>query len=162
MIVFVYNYFTYAYEAYWSVIICHICLRVHIQSCLFPPFFFERLQIILFYISLKCFSSVQSRPTLCNPMDSSTPDLPVCDQLLELAQTHVHRVGDAIHPPHPPVVPFSSCLQSFPASGSFPMNQFFASGGQRIEMSASVLPMNIQDWFPLGLTRLISLQWSIH
>ena len=58
------------------------------------------------------------------------------------------------------VVPFSSCLQSFPASGSFPMNQFFISGGQSIETSASasVPPINIQDWFPLGLTGLISLQ----
>ena len=58
------------------------------------------------------------------------------------------------------VVPFSSCLQSFPASGSFPLNQFFASGGQSIGVSASasVLPMNIQDWFPLGLTGLTSLQ----
>ena len=58
------------------------------------------------------------------------------------------------------VVPFSSCLQSFPASGSFPMSQFFASGGQSIGVSASasVLPMTIQDWFPLGLTGLISLQ----
>ena len=57
------------------------------------------------------------------------------------------------------VVPFSSCLQSFPASGSFPMSQFFASGGKNIRAStsASVLPMNIQDWFPLGLTGLISL-----
>ena len=55
------------------------------------------------------------------------------------------------------VIPFSSCLQSFPASGSFPMSNFFASGGQSIETSASasVLPMNIQDWFPLGLTGLI-------
>ena len=52
------------------------------------------------------------------------------------------------------VVPFSSCLQSFPASGSFQMSQFFASGGQSIGVSASasVLPMNIQDWFPLGWT----------
>ena len=52
------------------------------------------------------------------------------------------------------VVPFPSCLQSFPASGSFPMSQFLASGGQRIgaSVSASVLPMNIQDWFPLGWT----------
>ena len=51
-------------------------------------------------------------------------------------------------------IPFSSCLQSFPASGSFPMSQFFASGGQSIGVSASasVLPMNIQDWFPLGWT----------
>ena len=57
------------------------------------------------------------------------------------------------------VVPFS-CLQSFPASGSFPMNQFFASGGQNIGVSAStlVLPMNIQNWFLLRLTGLISLQ----
>ena len=55
------------------------------------------------------------------------------------------------------VDPFSSCLQSFPASGSFPMNQLFASGGQSIGASASVLPMNIQGSFPLGLTGLISL-----
>ena len=58
------------------------------------------------------------------------------------------------------VVPFSSCLWSFPASGSFPVSQFFAVNGQSIGISASasVLPMNIQDWFPLGLTSLISLQ----
>ena len=58
------------------------------------------------------------------------------------------------------VVPSSSCLQSFPASGSFQMSQFFASGGQSIRVSAStsVLPMNIQDWFPLGWTSRISLQ----
>ena len=58
------------------------------------------------------------------------------------------------------VVSFSSCLQSFPASGSFPMSQFFPSGGQSIGVSASasVLPMNIQHWFPLGWTGWISLQ----
>ena len=56
------------------------------------------------------------------------------------------------------VVPFSSCLRSFPASGSFPVSQFFASGGQSIGVSASVLPMNIQDWLPLGWTSWISLQ----
>ena len=58
------------------------------------------------------------------------------------------------------VVPFSSNPQSFPTSGSFQMSQLFASGGQRIRVSASasVLPMNIQDWFPLGWTGLISLQ----
>ena len=58
------------------------------------------------------------------------------------------------------VIPFSSCLQSFPAPGPFPMSQFFLLGGQRIGVSASasVLPMNIQDLFPLGLTDLISLQ----
>ena len=58
------------------------------------------------------------------------------------------------------VIPFSSCLQSFPALGSFPVSQFFASGGQSIgtSASASVLPMNIQDWSPLGWTGWISLQ----
>ena len=58
------------------------------------------------------------------------------------------------------VIPFSSCPQSFPASGSFPMSQLLASGGQSIGVStsASVLPMNIQDWFPLGWTGCISLQ----
>ena len=58
------------------------------------------------------------------------------------------------------VVPFSSCLQSLPASGSFPMSQFFTSGGQSVgaSASASVFPMNIQGWFPLPLTGLISFQ----
>ena len=60
----------------------------------------------------------------------------------------------------PSVIPFSSCLQSFPAPGSFPMSQFFASDGQSIGVSASasVLPMNTQDWSPLGWTVWISLQ----
>ena len=58
------------------------------------------------------------------------------------------------------IIPFSSCLQSFLASGSLPMSQFFTSGGQStgVSASASVLPMNIQDWFPLGWTDWISLQ----
>ena len=97
----------------------------------------------------------QSCLTLCNPMDCSTPGFPVHQQLSELAQTHVHWVGDVSS-----VIPFSSCVQSFPASGSFPMSQFFSSGGQSIGVSAfaSVHPMNIQDLFPLGFTGLISLQ----
>ena len=58
------------------------------------------------------------------------------------------------------VIPFSSCLQSFPVSGAFPVSQFFSSGGQNIGASvyASVLPMTIQDWLPLGWTGWISLQ----
>ena len=106
------------------------------------------------------FSSVaQLCPTLCDPMDSSTPGLPVHHQLPEFTQTHVHWVGDAIQPISSSVVPFSR-LQSFPASGSFPMSQFFTSGGQSIGVSASApaLPLNIQDWFPLGWTGWISLQ----
>ena len=58
------------------------------------------------------------------------------------------------------VVPFSSCLQTFPASGSFPMSQFFAPGGLSIGATASVFPMNSQGWFPLGLTGLIPLGLS--
>ena len=72
------------------------------------------------------FSSVaQSCLTLCDPMNRSTPGLPVHHQLPEFTQTQVHRVGDAIQPSHP-VVPFSSCPQSFPASRYFPMSQLFA------------------------------------
>ena len=93
-------------------------------------------------------------------MNCSTPGLPVHHQLLEFTQTHVHRVGDPIQPSHPLSSPFPPAFSLFPASGSFPRSQFFTSGGQSIgaSASASVLPMNIQDWFPLGLTGLISLQ----
>jgi len=108
------------------------------------------------------FSSViQSCPTFRNPIDCSTPSFPVLHQLPELAQTHVHRIG-WYHPTiSPSVITFSSCLQSFPESGSFPRHWLFASGGQSIgaSASASVLPVNIQDWFPLGWTGWISL-WS--
>ena len=106
-----------------------------------------------------CCSVIQSCPTLCSPRDCSTPGFPVLHYLSEFAQIHIHWVGDAIQPSHPLLsVTFSSCLQYFPASGSFPMSQLFTSGGQSIGASASVLPMSIQGWFPLGLTGLISLQ----
>ena len=82
----------------------------------------------------------QSCPTLCDPMDCSTPGFPVDHQLPELTQISS------------PIVPFSSGLQSFPASGCFPMCQFFTSSSQSIGVSASasVLPVNTQEWFPLG------------
>ena len=103
--------------------------------------------------------TLSSVPILCTPVDYSTPGFPVHHRLLDLAQINVHWVGDAIQPAHP-VIAFSSCPQSFPASGSFPMSQFCASGCQTIGASdsASVLPMNIQDWFPSGWTGWISLQ----
>ena len=97
--------------------------------------------------------------TLCNPMDYSTPGFPVHHQLPELTHDHVHWVSDAIQPSHPLSSPL--LLPSiFAASGSFPMSQFFTSGGQSIGVSASasVLPMNVQDWFHLGWTDWISLQ----
>ena len=95
-------------------------------------------------------------------MDCSTPGFPVLHHLPELAQIHVHWVSDAIQPSHP-VCPFSSCPQSFPASGSFPVSWLFTSGGQSIGASAStpVLPMNIQGWFPLGLTDLLAVQGTL-
>ena len=100
------------------------------------------------------FSSVQllSSVWLCDCMDCSMPGFPVHHQLPELVQIRVHQVGDAIQLSHP----LSSCLQSFPASGSFSVSQFLASGGQSVRVSASVsvLAMNIQDWFPLGLSDL--------
>ena len=103
------------------------------------------------------FSSVaQSCLTLCNPMDCSTPGLPVHHQLPEFTQTHVHWVGDAIQPSHP--LSFHSPPAFNLASGSFQMSQFFASDGQSIGISASVFPINIQDWFPLGFTGWIFLQ----
>ena len=107
------------------------------------------------------FSSVtQSWPTLCDTMDCSTPGFPVLHYLLQLTQTHVNGVHDAIQPPHHLSPPFCFGLQSFPASGSFPMSQLFTLGGQNIGVSASasVLSMNIQGWFPLGLTGWIFSQ----
>ena len=95
-------------------------------------------------------------------MDCNTTGLPVHHQLLEPISIqnscplhqwcHLTISASVVH--------FSSCLKSFPVSGSFPMSQFFASGGQsiRVSASASVLLMNIQDWFPLGWTDWISLQ----
>ena len=79
--------------------------------------------------------------------------------LLKLTSIELVIVGDAIQPSCSSVVPFFSSLQSFPASGSFPVSQFFTSGGQSIgaSASASVPPMNIYNWFPLGLTGLIFL-----
>ena len=89
----------------------------------------------------------------------STPGLPVHQQLLEF--THSCPLSQWCHPSiSSSVIPFSSRLQSFPASWSFPTSQFFTSGCQSFGVSASesVLPMNIQDWFPLGWTGWISLQ----
>ena len=113
-------------------------------------------------VSVLTVSSVQSLSRVQlfgTPMNCSTPALPVHHQLLEFTQTHVHRVGDAIQPSHP-LVPFSSCPQSLPASESFPMSQLFAWGGQSFGVSAlaSFLPKNTQDWSPLKWTGWISLQ----
>ena len=98
-------------------------------------------------------------------MDCSIPGFCVHHELLELRTPGAYSNScPSSRWCHPTIsssfVPLSFCLQSFPASGAFPMSQFFTSGGQSIGVSASasVLPMNIQDWFPVGLTGWISLQ----
>ena len=142
-------------------------------SCLWPPcvvfipwYFTVRFLWTLMSRThdMKCweispFSSVvQLCPALCDPMDCSTPGL------LSISNSRSLLKFMSIESCHPTtsssIVPFSSRLQSLSASGSFPMSHFFTSGGQSIGVSASVsvLPMNIQDWFPLGWTGLISMQ----
>ena len=104
------------------------------------------------------FSSVaQSCPTLFDPEDCSIPGFPV-NHPTPRAYSNSGSLSQWCRPTiSSSVIPFSSCLQSFPASGSFPVSQFFASGGQSIGASASVwvLPMNIQGWFPLGYSTII-------
>ena len=86
------------------------------------------------------------------------PGFPVYHQLLELTQTHVHQIGDVIQPSHPLLSPSPPAF-NLPQHQDLFQWQFFTSGGQIIGVSASasVLPMNIQDWFPLQLTGWISL-----
>ena len=114
---------------------------------------------IVFIIRWSISSLAQLCPTLCDPMNCSTPGLPVHHQLPEFTQTHVNWVGDAIQPSHP-LIPFSSCPQSLPASESFTRSQLFAWGGQSTGVSAlaSFLPKKSQDWSPSEWTGWISLQ----
>ena len=115
---------------------------------------------VLPHISKNQFSSVAwSCPTLWDSTDCSTPGLPVHHQLLEFIQTHVHWVSDAIQPSHPLSSPSPPAF-NLSQHQSFQMSQFFTSGGQSIGVSAStsVLPMNTQDWSPLGWTGWNSLQ----
>ena len=107
-------------------------------------------------IQLFCHPVVSS--SLFDPMDCSTPGLSV-PHLPKCAQVHVHCISDAIQPILSSDTLFWFCPQSFPASGTFPMSQLFASDDQNtgVSASASVLPTSIQGWFPLRLTVLISL-----
>ena len=116
---------------------------------------------VFFFLCLvkSCCSFAKLCPTLGDPMDCRMPGFPVLHYLLEFAQTHVYWVGDTIQPSHPLSPPSPPAFSLSQHQGLFPVNWLFTSGGQRIgaSASASVLPMNIQDWFPLGLTGLISL-----
>ena len=95
--------------------------------------------------------------TFCNPMGYNTPGFPVLHCLPEFVQTHVQWVGDAIQPSHPLSSPSPPACNLSQHPGLFQCVGLFAVGGQSIgaSVSASILPMNIQDWFPLGLTNLI-------
>ena len=106
-----------------------------------------------------CCSVANSSPTLCNPMDCMQHTRLPCPSPTSAACSDLCPSSQWCHPAiSSSVVPYSSCPQSFSASGSFPVSQLFKLGGQSIGASASVLPMNIQDWFPLGMTGWISLQ----
>ena len=105
-------------------------------------------------------SAAQSCPTLWNPMDCSTPGIPVHHQLPEFTQTHVYWVGDAIEPSHLLLSPSPPTFNLSKHQDLFRWVTSFTSGGQSIGVSAStpVFLMNIQDWFPLGWPGWISLQ----
>ena len=104
------------------------------------------------WISCQFSSVAQSCSTLCDPMDAARQGLPVHHQLPEFTQTHIHWVGDAIQPSHPLSSPSPPAFNLSQYRGLFKMSQFFRWGGQSIGVSASasVLPMNTQDWSPLG------------
>ena len=114
----------------------------------------------VWYLGIVDFSSIQfssvaqSCTILCDPVDCSTPGLPVRHQFSEFTQIYVHWVGDAVQPSHPLSSPSPPAPNPSQHQGLFKKSQLFASGGQSIGVSAStsVLPMNTQDWPPLGWT----------
>ena len=119
---------------------------------------------VLLYIAqgplFNLFSSVtQSCLTLWDPMNRSTPGLPIHHQLPEMSQTHVHQVSDAIQPSHPLSSPSPSAPNPSQHQGLFHwVNSPRVGPSIGVSASASVLPMNTQDWSPLGWTGWISLQ----
>ena len=119
-------------------------------------FIFMNMQIYVFIILDAVFVQLLSCIWLLVTPRMQQARLPCPPLSPRVAQTHVHWCLNI----SPFTTSFSFCLQSFPASGSFPVSRLFSSGGQSIgaSASASVLPMNIQGWFPLELTGLISLQ----
>ena len=136
-----------------------------------------KLFILSVFSSVQFSSVAQPCLTLCDPMNRSTPGLPVHQQLLEFTQTHVHRVSDAIQPPHPlsspsPPAPNPSqhhslfplyTIHSYAFPESFPMSQLFAWGGQSPGVSALApfLPKKSQGWSPSEWTGWISvLDWN--
>ena len=138
----------------------YICVCVYVCMCLCVYMCVCVYVYVCVCISVKnvrcCCSVTKSRLTLCDPVDCSMPGFPVLYYLLEFAQTHAHQFSDAIQLSHP-LSPPSPIALSLYQNYSLLHSWLFTSGGQRIGTSASVLPKNIQGWFPLGLTSLISL-----
>ena len=121
-----------------------MCTCKYVSSVLdFLPIYVTTDYCIVFSELYRSFHSCCPVPKLylplCDPRDCGTPGFPVLHYLPEFAQTHVHQVGDAIQPPHPLLPPFSFCLQSFPASGSFPKSWLFISGVQRFSLVFSFI-----------------------
>ena len=130
----------------------NICVYVYVCVCVCVC-----VCVLWAFISVQFCCSIMS---ICDPRDCSMLGFPVQNQLPELVQTHVHWVSDAIQQSHLLSSPSPPAFNLSQHQGIFQMSQFFVSGGQIIGVSASasVLPMNTQDWFPLGLTGWISLQ----
>ena len=147
----------------------HVLHLSNILLCYAPqllyPFIYQWTSVLLPHSSYYKYS-ICSVTFSCSVISNSvTPwtaswqaSLSISNSWRLLKLMSIESVMPSNHPSS--VVPFTPCLQSFPASRFFPISQFFASGGQGIGVSASafILPMNTQDWFPLGLTGLISLQ----
>ena len=152
------HYYYTCYDDMWSVIFWYyFCKKTAIQKAQIMDSLFFFLAIKYFKIMYSC-SVAKLYMTLCDPMNCSTSGFSVLHHLSVCSNScpssrWCHRTISSS------VIPFSSCPQSFPVSGSFPVNQLFPSSSQHIgaSASASVLSVNIQRWFPLGLTGLISL-----
>ena len=136
----------------WAVFCTFQCRAMHVK---FKYFIVNAIKISLvlkYHIYFVHCSVAKLCPTLCSPMDCSTPASLFFTVSYSLSTESVMLFNHLIlrHP-------FLLCLQSFPASGSFPVSWLFTSSGQSTGASPSVFPMNVQGWFPLGLTGLIAL-----
>ena len=153
MIFMYYRFFLESFKNYICLVIC-----IHFKIYCDKVFSSIPLLLLYFFIILLPCCSVLSQVWLCDPMNCSTPGFPLLHYLPQfLSQIHVHWISNAICPSHPPphTSPFAF---NFPRIRVFPMSWLIPSDGQIIGASALTLvpPMNIQGWFPLGLTGLIS------
>jgi len=162
----------YTFQVYSTVIQLYMLIYMYYVFYFYTLFHYRSLQDIdyislcytvgpcwLSILCICCCSVAKSCSTFCSPMDCSTPGFPVLHYLPEFAQILVHCVGVAVQPSHP-LSPLLLLPSIFPSVRVVSNNCLFPSGGQSIwaSTSASVLSMNIQGWFPLGLIGLIFLQ----